>query len=42
LQLLHRAGKIVHPNGATILRMSDNRAISGRFEATAARLARAA
>jgi DDE family transposase len=41
-ELFHRAGEIVHPNGVTILRLSDNRHIRRRFETIAARLVRAA
>lgn len=41
-ELFHRAGEIVHPNGATLLRLPDNHHIRRRFEAIAARLPRAA
>ena len=41
-ELFHRAGEIVHPNGATILRLPNNDHIKRRFETIAARLARAA
>jgi len=41
-ELFHRAGEIVHPNGATILRLPDNDHIRRRFEGIAARLLRAA
>jgi hypothetical protein len=41
-ELFHRAGEIVHPNGATILRLPDNDHIRRRFEAIATRLARVA
>lgn len=41
-ELFHRAGEIVHPNGAAILRLPANDHIRRRFEAIAARLPRAA
>jgi hypothetical protein len=41
-ELFHRAGEIVRPNGATILRLPDNDHIRRRFAAIVARLARAA
>ena len=41
-ELFHRAGEVVHPNGATILRLPDNEHIRRRFQAIAAWLVRAA
>ena len=41
-ELFTRAGEIVQPHGTTILRLPDNDHIRGRFQAIAARLARAA
>jgi hypothetical protein len=41
-ELFHPAGEVVHPNGTTILRLPDNAHVRRRFEAIAARLARAA